>query len=284
MGLFDGCLLASDIDGTLLANGNVARRTVDRVKWFVSEGGTFALSTGRSVGAVSMVLERLPGLIGPSVVANGCMIYDYSAQKILYEKVLPEEDHSIIRMIYEKFPEIGIELHSGERVLVPRRNQEILVHEVYEKLDSELVTLEEAEKYSWTKGLLASDEPDGLEPVKQFVSTLEPKGSHFINTIAVIGGRNRHYYEHIPMGTSKATALEKLHEFVDIKKGCCFAIGDYYNDLEMIKWADIGAVTSEAPEDLKQQADFIAGTAEEGAVADFIEYLSKIVSEDTGNK
>lgn len=278
MGLFDGCLLASDIDGTLMVNGAIAPRCVKKIEWFVREGGKFALSTGRSVGAVSAVLEQLPGLIGPSVVANGCMIYDYSSEKILMEKTLPEADCSIVEKIYERFPEIGIELHSGMKVLVLHRNQEIADHETYERLDCEPITLEDAKKLKWTKGLFASDEPNGLDPVKKFAEKLDTVGSHFINTVAMIDGRTRHYYELIPQGISKATALESLHNFIDIKKGCYFAIGDYYNDLEMIRSADVGAVTSDAPDDLKAEADFIAGTAAEGAVADFIDHLSEIVS------
>ena len=56
-------------------------------------------------------------------------------------------------------------------------------------------------------------------------------------------------------------------------------MGDYYNDLEMIKKADISAATDNAPEDVKLYADFVAGRCEDGAVADFIDYLAKIRSD-----
>ena len=42
----------------------------------------------------------------------------------------------------------------------------------------------------------------------------------------------------------------------------------------MLKAADVAAVPVDSPEDVKALADFITGTAENGAVADFIEYLS----------
>lgn len=277
MGLFDGCLLASDIDGTLLSNGKIAQRAVDNIRWFVSESGKFALATGRSVGAVSPVLERLDGLIGPSVVANGAMIYDYSEKKILFEKTLPKEEKIFARKAYENFPEIGIEIHSGEKVLVLRRNNEIFDHEVYEKLDSVLISLEEAEKNSWNKIIMASDISGGIEPVKEFAKSMGLTGSNFIDTTAMIDGRKRPYLEQVPKGVSKATALETLCSMINIKKGCYFAIGDYYNDIEMISSADIGAVTSDAPDELKAVAKFVGGTAQEGAVADFIEYLATIV-------
>ena len=49
---------------------------------------------------------------------------------------------------------------------------------------------------------------------------------------------------------------------------------------------DIGAATSEAPEELKKEADFITCEAKNGAVADFINYLTETFGkeENNGNK
>ena len=41
----------------------------------------------------------------------------------------------------------------------------------------------------------------------------------------------------------------------------------------MVKAADVGAVTAEAPDDLKEVADYVSVSVTEGAVADFIYYL-----------
>ena len=60
-----------------------------------------------------------------------------------------------------------------------------------------------------------------------------------------------------------------------INKGNFFAIGDYYNDVTMIKSADVSACVAESPDEVKVLADVVCGTAKNGAVADFIEYLSK---------
>ena len=62
---------------------------------------------------------------------------------------------------------------------------------------------------------------------------------------------------------------------LNIKKGCCFAIGDYYNDLEMIKSADIGAALIDSPNEVKAAADVVVRDAQSGAVADFIDYLTE---------
>ena len=274
MGVFSGCLLACDIDGTLMANGKINSRNVEKIEYFMSEGGYFSLSTGRTVGAVGPVLSIIKR-VSPSVVANGCMIYDYENKKVLDELFLPEDEYYIAKKVLDMGLNVGIEAHSGETILNLNTTQETLDHQEYEWISGEEVTFEEASRYRWNKVVYLFDNDKDLAAVKELIAG-EGSSSRFIDTSAVIGGRKRNYYEQFPAGVSKASELDKLKKMLKIDKGCYFAMGDYYNDLEMIKAADISAVPSETPEDIKAYADFVAGRCEDGAVADFIDYLTKI--------
>ncbi|MCQ2449391.1 MAG: HAD family hydrolase [Clostridia bacterium] len=274
MGIFDGCLLASDVDGTLIENDVIHPRVLEKIRYFTDEGGIFALSTGRSLGAVSAVLEKVEG-IGPSVVCNGCMIYDYAQKKILFQITESQMVKDLVSYIYQNLPQVGIELHCEEKVLVLRRNAEIADHERYERLDSADITLEEALKLKWNKALLAVENATDIDV---FLSLAKPEQDFLpAHTTAFIDGRARHYCELLPKGINKAVSTQKLCELLNIKKGGFFAIGDYYNDEEMVLAADVGAITKNAPEDLRQKADYISETVENGAVADFIDYLETVV-------
>ena len=57
MGIFSGCLFACDIDGTLMSSGKINPKNIEKIEYFMSEGGCFSLSTGRTVGAVGPVLD-----------------------------------------------------------------------------------------------------------------------------------------------------------------------------------------------------------------------------------
>jgi len=48
MGIFDGILIASDWDGTLFCDETVPERTRKAVNYFMSEGGRFAITSGRA--------------------------------------------------------------------------------------------------------------------------------------------------------------------------------------------------------------------------------------------
>ncbi len=273
MGLFDGCLISCDVDDTLIVNNYLPERNIEKINYFVSEGGIFSLATGRTAGAVSSVTEKLD-CIGPSVVANGSMIYDFRQDRILYNKCISKEDCSIVKTVINACPDVGIEAHSGKKVLVLNCNQETLDHEKYENLDASPIDYESALSYNWDKVIYMHPSTDGIIKVKNTVCKIR-HSSQFVDTSAFIDGRRRYYYEQVPKGVSKASTLKLLCDMLNIKKSCCFAIGDYYNDLEMIKNADIGAALKNSPDEVKNVADMVVCDAKNGAVADFIDYLTE---------
>ena len=80
MGKFDGVLLASDFDNTIL-NTELPRRTgcpippisqrnVEALRYFMDNGGRFAVATGRALPAFRMFAEQVP-MNAPAVVCNG---------------------------------------------------------------------------------------------------------------------------------------------------------------------------------------------------------------------
>ena len=273
MGLFSDCLFGCDIDGTLLVNGIINPRNIEKIEYFMNEGGNFSLSTGRTVGAVGPVLSKLKR-VSPSIVSNGCMIYDYENKKVLDELYVPKSDYFIVKKVLDMGLNVGIEVHSGDKVLTVFRNAETDIHQEYEWLESITVSFEEASRYRWNKVVMMFEKEEALIAVKKMIAGEETQAS-FVDTSAVIAGKRRRYYEQFPKGVSKASALDKLTKILNIKKGGLFAIGDYYNDLEMIKKADISAVPAGTPRDIEIYADYIACRCEDGAVADFIDYLSK---------
>lgn len=273
MGLFDGCLLACDVDGTLLTNDYLPEKNIEKIKYFVSEGGIFSLATGRTAGAVSAVTDKID-CISASVVANGSMIFDFQNDTAIYELSVPDSDKHIVKSVLDGCKTVGVEAHCGKQVLVLRKSRETDDHEKYENLDAFMLDYDEALRYNWNKVIYLFANEDESRAVKQIISRFE-HSSQFVDTSAVIDGRRRYYFEHVPKGVSKAATLKVLCEKLNIKKGCCFAIGDYYNDLEMLKTADISAALADSPQDVKSVADTVVCDVKNGAVADFIDYLTE---------
>lgn len=274
MGIFEGCLFACDIDGTLMSSGYINPRNIEKIEYFMSEGGLFSLCTGRSVSAIDLVLEKLKR-VSPCILSNGCMIYDYQNEKTLYEAFLPENERYTAKMVLDLGLDIGVEAHSGENVYTLFANSETEDHHDYEGIKKINISFEEALSYNWNKLIFLFKNLDDLAKVKETLKN-EKTESGFSDTCTTIYGIKRNYYEQFPKGISKAAALDKLTEILGVKKGCLFAMGDYYNDLQMIKKADISAVPFDSPKDIKAFADYETCKCDDGAVADFIDYLTEL--------
>ena len=95
MGIFNGAILLCDIDGTLLENNIIPQRNIEKINYFIAEGGCFSVATGRNLAGFSNVIDAFKG-ISPSVVSNGCLIYDYKAKKILYERILEKSEYRFV--------------------------------------------------------------------------------------------------------------------------------------------------------------------------------------------
>lgn len=272
MGIFEGCLLASDVDGTLESQGKISEKNIEKIHFFINEGGYFSLASGRGPEGIMPMVRRL-GEISASVTSNGCVIYDTTNKKVLHGEVIPEEDKHFVLDVLKQIPGVGIEVHIGDKTYNVNRNKESDDHEFHEEIDAIFLDVKEIMDIPWSKVLYM---PTNSQEMEQLIRiSRSEKSSEFISSCANIEGTQRDYYEQVPMGVSKASALEKLKKIYNIKEGLFFAIGDYYNDLEMLSIADISAATAEAPQDIKDKCDYIACGCAEGAVGDFIDYLTE---------
>ena len=271
MGIFEGCLLASDVDGTLECNGDINPKNIEKIRFFLKEGGRFSLASGRGPEGIMPMVRKL-GEISASVTSNGCVIYDTTNKKVLYGEQIPEADKHFVLDVLKQVPGVGMEVHVGDKTYNVNRNKETDDHELHEEINAIFIDVKEIMDIPWSKVIYMPTNP---QEMKQVVSISKAENnSKFVFSCADIDGIRRDYYEQLPVGVSKASALSKLKEIYNIKEGSLFAIGDYYNDLEMLRVADISAATAEAPEDVKAECDYIACGCADGAVGDFIDYLT----------
>ena len=111
MGKFDGILLASDMDGTLLNDKHeIGSATVEALNYFTQNGGHFALATGRTRPATAAYRTLLP-CNAPGVYLNGAIICDESTEKMVYMEGLDDRAKALAHEVMKEFPHIGIEVY-----------------------------------------------------------------------------------------------------------------------------------------------------------------------------
>lgn len=266
MGIFSGCLLVSDIDGTLLHDNIIPKCNFEAIEYFKSEGGLFTVASGRGPSVGKQIAKDLK-VNAPVLFSNGSIIYDVLEDKVLHADYLSQECKDLVKKVVAEFPEIGAEVNLIDKIITVNDNDTTRWHRNYDGFDYIPYTCDEAKDLEWVKTLFMTKDQDLLARVKEFMAGIKPKSAEYIVTSPI-------FYELHVAGVNKALNLPKLLNMLEISSENLFTIGDYYNDLELVKAGKISAFTCDTPEDIKPLATFISKSVQSGAVADFINYLT----------
>lgn len=257
-------LLVSDMDGTLLTRDKrISDRNMEAVRRFTSYGGRFTIATGRSVVSAERYVKLLE-LRQPAILFNGAAVYDYGKKGIIWHTDLIPEAIDYVRDIMRDFPTVGVEVLTEEQIHIPRWNRYVTRHVCTENLTYRLSTVDEISS-GWLKVLFALDH-DLIPSLASYVREKNYAGVDFVES-------DQHYFEMLPQGNSKGTALLQLADILQVPHDHLIAVGDYYNDLEMIRKAYLGVAVSNAPNEVKDAADLVLGSHEEDAFADLIDLI-----------
>ena len=260
----DGILLVSDVDGTLITKDfTVPQRNIAAVKRFEEEGGYFAIATGRPELSADKYLTQIK-INAPSILYNGSAIYDFSNKKMVWNAFLPKESRILAGKVKENFPDVGIEVYSEGCIYILNLNSWTQKHIIDEKFPYKITDIG-GSPAQWLKILFACDNVRLLQ-VLDYIKALGFGGIHYVFS-------NYMFLEGLPEGVSKGTSLLKLSEMLGVRYEDVFAIGDYYNDIDLISTAGNGVTVENAPDEVKRVAGMVTCRCENGAVADLIEYI-----------
>jgi Cof subfamily protein (haloacid dehalogenase superfamily) len=263
-------LVVSDMDNTLLtAQGGIPQVNRDVIRLFSARGGRFTVGTGRPVESVRAALNGL-ALSCPAICCGGSVIYDFSREKCLERHALDRaRTMEILRDVLTHFPQVGIEvqIRNGDLRIV-RANACTQAHLRDEKLGCVLQQADDIPE-PWVKAVFAG--PASLiDRIEWYVSGKQYGSEvYLVRTTPV-------FYEIMPAGVSKASGLQALCSLCDIPIEKTIVIGDYYNDLAVMKAAGHSVAVAGAPSKVRLAADYVTVTGcAEGAVAEFLYRLMR---------
>lgn len=256
-------LVISDMDGTLLDSQlSMPVGNMDTIRLLKTLGGHFTVATGRVFYSVEMYPE-LASVIDPAITCGGCVLYDFQKREASKTSVLQRTvARNAVRDIAGNFPGIGaVVMGNDMRIyqLIPSKTQMKLSQD--EKMTYFIRPYEDYPD-EWNK-VIFTGETDALLAVDAFVSGRTYPGVYFVHT-----GPN--YFEMMPKGVSKASAMHELCALLDISVRNTIVIGDYYNDIDMMKQAGYAVAVSNAPSEVKEVADEVIPSNDEAGVGQFL--------------
>ena len=264
--IFEGYLLVSDMDGTLLnSEKKVSDKNLRAIEYFVKEGGKFTVATGRMVQSVELFINQLK-LELPTILHNGAKIYDYKNNKVISQYPIEEDRKESLRRIKKDKPNIGIEIFAEEIVYIYTSCQ---LTKRYEKHSFNVVynMPEEIWEKEWLKVLLIGDKEELDELEKEY------KGVYDKGTV-IRSGSN--YLDIVSNKVSKGKALKELIKIYDIDPEKVIAVGDNMNDIGMLERARYGFYIKNGEKRALENAKHIAPSNDDNP----IEYVVKWIEDN----
>ncbi len=271
MGLnYNEILLVSDIDGTLNDKRmKLPPNNKKAIKKFTDNGGIFTLCSGRNLESLSIHYDKL-NIQTPAIFLNGAGIYDFKSKEILQYNPISEVGEKIILDVIDKNKTVQLTVFDYN--MIYRCTRKCLYGLITSKIDGLSHTLckkvSDLPTSNWGKVTLFAF-PKKVKKLKAYFENEDNKKIFdcFLTSPFTL--------EIVNNGVNKGSAVHNLADILNVNRENVFAIGDYYNDLPMLKVVSHPACCGQAPQDIKEICEYTTCHCNNGAVSDFLEYINK---------
>ena len=259
-------LIATDLDGTIVrSDGTISQRTRAALAAAEAAGVLVVFVTGRPPRYIADVVAAT-GHTGLAICANGALVYDLHAERVVAEHVLePTVAAKVVDALRAALPDVTFAVDRGTgfgheptyraRFAVP---DDVVIAEIDQLVSSPVAKL-----------LARHDGIDADELHARARALVADLGEIAEVTFSGIDG----LLEIGAAGVTKAFTLEHLASQHGIEADDVVAFGDMPNDLPMLVWAGRGVAVANAHPDVLAAADEVTGTNDDDGVAVVVERL-----------
>lgn len=264
-------LLAIDVDGTLLdSHGRLPRANREALDAAAARGIRLVIVTGRSFHFALPAVEALPEPL-LLILHNGAIVRARTGETLL-RRLLPcavarrvlvdtlpwRESAALIfdrplhgQMIYDR-----MDWTHPNRIRFRERNLDII---------AEVPALEDA----LTEDPIQITFNGEMISMRAVMASLEryADGSDLAVSLTEYAHRDFSLVDVCAAGTTKGQTLARLAEMLGIAREEILAIGDNFNDRDMLEWAGVGVVMGNAADELRAAGFAITGTNDEAGLA-----------------
>jgi len=256
-------LIAIDVDGTLLERGHpLSRRVIEVVHQAVSRGIHVTLASGRMYPLVEALVDQL-GLIVPIICYGGALIVDPATRRTLHERGVPLD--LALEVIREaRGRGLAARAYVDEQVFVDHLQPGTFNYDSLVRVNATAVG-----------DLLTflTDSPTHLaidSPPEQTRPLVEDMRVRFGERLHITTGHPL-LVEFSRPDVHKGSGLAWLAEHLGVAQTGTLAVGDDWNDLEMLRWAGLGVAVANAQPAVLAEAGAIVPSVYDDGVAVAIE-------------
>lgn len=249
MGKFDGVLIASDFDNTMvytegaLRSGGpvpaISRENRDAIEYFMAQGGTFSVATGRALPSFASVMDGVP-MNGPTVLFNGAAIYDFPTGKYLCEAFLPDEAKDCIQQVIGALPFSAVELYHDNNDIHALQPNDVTRRHLHITHSPTVFVDSMTEVPSPISKALFSTEPENQPALLDFL-----RAQPWYDRYEIVASSSS-LVELTAKGANKGGMVRRLAELLGIRQENVACVGDHANDISMLNWAGMAFAPANA--------------------------------------
>ncbi len=249
---FKNILILSDFDGTFAGTkGRMVERNLEAIEYFKANGGHFTMSTGRLPCMLKIVFPDYKQVVNyPLILANGSILFD------------PESDSVLNELFYD-----GIQARIDLNDVIGRFD--VIKFACYTD-DGELqtgITPNAAVGNKWRKANLTYSSDDEAKRARDYInSTYGDRYACYRSSQC--------FTEVVGIDSGKEKRIPQLRSYSSEPLTVC-CIGDFENDIAMLKAADVSFCPSNAIDEVKAISKHIVCHHDEGAIADMIRIIEE---------
>ena len=259
-------LLILDIDGTIAGKSNqVTTRVKQAIKAAQDRGVRVGIATGRMYKSALRFHHDI-GADLPIMAYQGAWIQDPATGTIHRHQPVPVEIARELIDYFEQdylFDKLSIHVYRDDCLYVRAINEDTELYIGRSGIGVERVeNLRTVLTDRPTKILAMSEDTELIQHLlTDLRQRYKPTELHITTSVPI-------FLETTQSGVNKGTAIDYVaQKFLDITAENVLAIGDNYNDVEMLAYAGIGVAMGNAPADVQSLADWVAPDIEADGVA-----------------
>lgn len=262
--------IVSDVDGTLLASdGTISLANRKAVARVTAAGVPVILATGRIPTETVRYYDQL-ALATPLVCYHGALVLRWwsadrptdpaAAERLLDVPLAGDLVRDLINLILEADADAQILVGTCDRYVINRMGDLARHWDMSGPSRPEVGPLDSAFDEPLYKLCYYSAD---LPRVRRMISRVTEAFGPAVAQQQAHG----HLAEFLAPGVSKAAGVEAALAAVGCSWSDVLAVGDYYNDAEMLRRARVGVAMAGAPDEVRAAADFVTADRDHDGVA-----------------
>ena len=248
---FSDILLTVDYDRTLTGPDSVVpARNIEAIRYFIENGGTFTVNTGRSVAMARPFMDVVP-VNAPLLLYNGSAAYDVEKRDFTFVHKIELDMWETVRACKAAFPEMVVEVQSmeahhccGENAGWKAFTENQKCACAFAEDGEDLGPFVKITLYGEFRSVLMHDMYVGPEEEIRRIDTVERRLKEMFGEHCEVFRAAPRIIDVHTKGVSKARSARELQQHLGKKWLVC--VGDAENDISMLESADFAFVPSDA--------------------------------------